>query len=318
MPLAMRISLAFVAATSALAPGKVAPPTKTALARKAASTAAALILAAPIAAPTVSYAAVCDFAPTSDLCVQERQREALKPKAKGATGSKPAFAVAKPVAKPPPPAVKLTKEAQAVADAEAAIAKMEAKKRDMTTQFEAQKKKVDAMPEVQEMMKMKGQMEAAVKEYDSSAPRMKAQLPKMKEVRDKKAKKDAFVAKNKARREKKERDAKAAQKKARAPRPACALRRRCDALYYSRRPKTRNAPTRSCEKRRRRSKNKPTGRRWRSAARAGRRSRVCSNYTLFNKTNTRRTPPCQLRAAKRATPRRCALGRFSAAAFQLV
>ena len=282
MQLAMRISLAFVAATSALAPGKVAPPTKTALARKAASTAAALILAAPIAAPTVSYAAVCDFAPTSDLCVQERQREALKPKAKGATGSKPAFAVAKPVAKPPPPAVKLTKEAQAVADAEAAIAKMEAKKRDMTTQFEAQKKKVDAMPEVQEMMKMKGQMEAAVKEYDSSAPRMKAQLPKMKEVRDKKAKKDAFVAKNKARREKKERDAKAAQKKARAPRPSCALRHRRDASY-SRRPRTRNAPTRSCEKRRRRSKKKPTGRRRRSAARAGRRSRVCSNYTLFNK-----------------------------------
>ena len=166
----------------------------------------------------MSYAAVCDFAPTSDLCVQERQREALKPKAKGATGSKPAFAVAKPVAKPPPPAVKLTKEAQAVADAEAAIAKMEAKKRDMTTQFEAQKKKVDAMPEVQEMMKMKGQMEAAVKEYDSAAPRMKAQLPKMKEVRDKKAKKAKFVAacvETRHRREKKERDAKAAQKKAR-------------------------------------------------------------------------------------------------------
>jgi hypothetical protein len=285
-----------------------------AIARSVATVAASLALVVPDAAS----AAVCDFAPTSDLCVQERQREALKPKAKGATGSKPAFAVAKPVAKPPPPPIKLTKEAQAVADAEAAIAKMEAKKRDMTTQFEAQKKKVDAMPEVQEMMKMKGQMEAAVKEYDSAAPRMKAQLPKMKEVRDKKAKKDAFVAKNKARREKKERDAKAAQKKARAPRPACALRRRCDALYYSRRPKTRNAPTRSCEKRRRRSKKKPTGRRRRSAARAGRRSRVCSNYTLFNKTNTRRTPPCQLRAAKRATPRRCALGRFSAAAFQLV
>ena len=137
MQLNMRISLAFVAATSALAPGKVAPPTKTALARKAASTAAALILAAPIAAPTVSYAAVCDFAPTSDLCVQERQREALKPKAKGATGSKPAFAVAKPVAKPPPPAVKLTKEAQAVADAEATIAKMEKQKKDMTAQCEA-------------------------------------------------------------------------------------------------------------------------------------------------------------------------------------
>ena len=286
-----------------------------AIARAAGTVAASLALALP----TTSFAAICDFAPTSDLCVQERQREALKPKAKGTTGkAAPAFAVAKPVAKPAPPPIKLTKEAQAVADAEAAIAKMEAKKRDMTTQFEAQKKKVDAMPEVQEMMKMKGQMEAAVKEYDSSAPRMKAQLPKMKEVRDKKAKKDAFVAKNKARREKKERDAKAAQKKARAPRPACALRRRCDALYYSRRPKTRNAPTRSCEKRRRRSKKKPTGRRRRSAARAGRRSRVCSNYTLFNKTNTRRTPPCQLRAAKRATPRRCALGRFSEAAFQLV
>ena len=181
-----------------------------AIARSVATVAASLALVVPDAAS----AAVCDFAPTSDLCVQERQREALKPKAKGATGSKPAFAVAKPVAKPPPPAVKLTKEAQAVADAEAAIAKMEAKKRDMTTQFEAQKKKVDAMPEVQEMMKMKGQMEAAVKEYDSSAPRMKAQLPKMKEVRDKKAKKDAFVAKNKARREKKERDEKAKVKAA--------------------------------------------------------------------------------------------------------
>ena len=178
-----------------------------AIARSVATVAASLALVVPDAAS----AAVCDFAPTSDLCVQERQREALKPKAKGATGSKPALA--KPVAKPPPPPIKLTKEAQAVADAEAAIAKMEAKKRDMTTQFEAQKKKVDAMPEVQEMMKMKGQMEAAVKEYDSSAPRMKAQLPKMKEVRDKKAKKDKFVAQNKARREKKERDAKAAQKK---------------------------------------------------------------------------------------------------------
>merc|ERR1719487_2782433 len=115
--------LCALAAANALAPApKVARATKTAFARKAASTVAALILAAPIAAPTVSYAAVCDFAPTSDLCVQERQREALKPKAKGATGSKPALAVAKPVAKPPPPPIKLTKEAQAVADAEAAIA----------------------------------------------------------------------------------------------------------------------------------------------------------------------------------------------------
>ena len=48
---------------------------------------------------------------------------------------------------------------------------------------------MDAMPEVKEMMKMKGQMESAVKDYDSSVPRMKAKLPAMKEVRDKKAKK---------------------------------------------------------------------------------------------------------------------------------
>ena len=147
--------------------------------------AAALILAAP----TVSYAAICDYAPTSDLCAQERQREALKPKAKGDKGKGPAMAIAKPVAKPAPPPVKLTKEAQAVADAEATIAKMEKQKKDMTAQFEAQKKKVDAMPEVQEMMKMKGQMESAVKDYDSSVPRMTAKLPAMKEVRDKKAKK---------------------------------------------------------------------------------------------------------------------------------
>ena len=174
----------------AAAPLQKAAQTNAAIARAAGTVAASLALALP----TTSFAAICDFAPTSDLCAAEKQREALKPKAKGATGTKPAFAVAKPVAKPAPPPIKLTKEAQAVADAEAAIAKMEAKKRDMTTQFEAQKKKVDAMPEVQEMMKMKGQMEAAVKEYDSSAPRMKAQLPKMKEVRDKKAKKAKFVA----------------------------------------------------------------------------------------------------------------------------
>merc|ERR1711924_477150 len=73
--------------------------------------------------------------------------------------------------------------------AEATIAKMEKKKKDMTAQFESQKAKVDAMPEVKEMLKMQEQMKSAVKEYDSSVPRMKAQLPKMKEVRDKKAKK---------------------------------------------------------------------------------------------------------------------------------
>merc|ERR1712147_378206 len=76
-----------------------------------------------------------------------------------------------------------TKEAQAVADAEATIAKMEKQKKDMTAQFEAQKKKVDAMPEVQEMMKMGGQMESAVKDYDSSVPRMKAKLPATKKPR---------------------------------------------------------------------------------------------------------------------------------------
>ena len=196
------------------APLQKAAQTK-AIARAAGTVAASLVLALP----TTSFAAICDYAPTSDLCAQERQREALKPKAKGDKGKGPAMAVAKPVAKPAPPPVKLTKEAQAVADAEATIAKMEKKKKDMTAQFESQKAKVDAMPEVKEMMKMQEQMKSAVKEYDSSVPRMKAQLPKMKEVRDKKAKKDKFVAQNKARREKKERDAKAAQKKARAPRP---------------------------------------------------------------------------------------------------
>ena len=191
------------------APLQKAAQTK-AIARAAGTVAASLALALP----TTSFAAICDYAPTSDLCAQERQREALKPKAKGDKGKGPAMAIAKPVAKPAPPPVKLTKEAQAVADAEATIAKMEKKKKDMTAQFESQKAKVDAMPEVKEMLKMQEQMKSAVKEYDSSVPRMKAQLPKMKEVRDKKAKKDKFVAQNKARREKKEKDAKAAQKKA--------------------------------------------------------------------------------------------------------
>ena len=204
-----------VARPKMAAPLQKAAQTK-AIARAAGTVAASLVLALP----TTSFAAICDYAPTSDLCAQERQREALKPKAKGDKGKGPAMAIAKPVAKPPaPPAPKLTKEAQAVADAEATIAKMEKKKKDMTAQFESQKAKVDAMPEVKEMLKMQEQMKSAVKEYDSSVPRMKAQLPKMKEVRDKKAKKDKFVAQNKARREKKERDAKAAQKKARAPRP---------------------------------------------------------------------------------------------------
>ena len=172
------------------APLQKAAQTK-AIARAAGTVAASLVLALP----TTSFAAICDYAPTSDLCAQERQREALKPKAKGDKGKGPAMAIAKPVAKPPaPPAPKLTKEAQAVADAEATIAKMEKKKKDMTAQFESQKAKVDAMPEVKEMLKMQEQMKSAVKEYDSSVPRMKAQLPKMKEVRDKKAKKAKFVA----------------------------------------------------------------------------------------------------------------------------
>ena len=266
-----------VARPKMAAPLQKAAQTK-AIARAAGTVAASLVLALP----TTSFAAICDYAPTSDLCAQERQREALKPKAKGDKGKGPALAIAKPVAKPAPPPVKLTKEAQAVADAEATIAKMEKKKKDMTAQFESQKAKVDAMPEVKEMLKMQEQMKSAVKEYDSSVPRMKAQLPKMKEVRDKKAKKDKFVAANKARREKKERDAKAAQKKARAPRPCSALRHRRDALY-PRRPKTRNAPRTRHGKRRRRSRRRLMPRRKRSAARAGRRSQVCSNYTLFNK-----------------------------------
>ena len=115
------------------APLQKAAQTK-AIARAAGTVAASLALALP----TTSFAAICDYAPTSDLCAQERQREALKPKAKGDKGkAAPAFAVAKPVAKPAPPPVKLTKEAQAVADAEATIAKMEKQKKDMTAQCEA-------------------------------------------------------------------------------------------------------------------------------------------------------------------------------------
>ena len=114
------------------APLQKAAQTK-AIARAAGTVAASLVLALP----TTSFAAICDYAPTSDLCAQERQREALKPKAKGDKGKGPAMAIAKPVAKPAPPPVKLTKEAQAVADAEATIAKMEKQKKDMTAQCEA-------------------------------------------------------------------------------------------------------------------------------------------------------------------------------------
>ena len=115
------------------APLQKAAQTNAAIARAAGTVAASLALAWP----TTSFAAICDYAPTSDLCAQERQREALKPKAKGDKGKGPAMAIAKPVAKPAPPPVKLTKEAQAVADAEATIAKMEKQKKDMTAQCEA-------------------------------------------------------------------------------------------------------------------------------------------------------------------------------------
>ena len=190
---------------------------------------------------------------------------------------------------------------------------------------------------------MKGQMESAVKDYDSSVPRMKAKLPAMKEVRDKKAKKvgarrPSFrrlswrtlrrrrlilaIHTGQVRRPEQgpareegagrqggpEEGARAASSRA--------LRHRRDASY-SRRPRTRNAPTRRRGKKKRRSRRRPMRRRKRSraAARAGRRSRVCSNYTLFNKTNTRRSPPAPPRAFQQATPRRCARERFSAAAF---
>ena len=84
------------------APLQKAAQTKS-IARAAGTVAASLVLALP----TTSFAAICDYAPTSDLCAQERQREALKPKAKGDKGKGPAMAIAKPVAKPPaPPAPK--------------------------------------------------------------------------------------------------------------------------------------------------------------------------------------------------------------------
>ena len=196
---------------------RVTSTARVTIAKSAATVAASLVLLTP----NVAFAGVCDYAPTSDLCVAERKKEALKPKAAGAKGAKPAAnsfgntgASFLPAAKPAgPPPVKLTKEAQAVADAEATISKLDASKKAAQSAFDAQKAKVDAMQEAKDLAQAGKRVEAAKNEYDSAVPRLKSQLPQMKEVRDKKAKKDKFVAGNKAKREKKERDAKAAVKK---------------------------------------------------------------------------------------------------------
>merc|ERR1719380_393208 len=87
-------------ARQAATPKMAAPLQKAAQSKAIARAAGTVAASLALAWPTTSFAAICDYAPTSDLCAQERQREALKPKAKGDKGkAAPAFAVAKPVAK---------------------------------------------------------------------------------------------------------------------------------------------------------------------------------------------------------------------------
>ena len=75
-----------------------------------------------------AFAGVCSYAPTSDLCIAEKAKEAKeaakKPKTPGAKG--PAVAAPK-VAAPPP--VKLTAEAQAVKDAKDRMDKLSGDKK---------------------------------------------------------------------------------------------------------------------------------------------------------------------------------------------
>ena len=187
--------------------------------RKAAGAAALAVggLALPLQ-PAV--AGVCSYAPNSDLCVAEKAKEAklAKDKPKAAAGGKTSFAQAAPAApkpKPPPP-VPLTKEAQALKDAKDKMAKLSSEKAEASKAVADAKAALAKLPEQKALAAAEAKLANKQDAFDADYAKLSKQLPGLKETADKKARKDAFVAKNKKARLAKEAKAKADEKAAKA------------------------------------------------------------------------------------------------------
>ena len=186
--------------------------------RKAAGAAALAVggLALPLQ-PAV--AGVCSYAPNSDLCVAEKAKEAKlakdKPKAAGGGKSFAQAAPAAPKPKPPPP-VPLTKEAQALKDAKDKMAKLSSEKAEASKAVADAKAALAKLPEQRALAAAEAKLANKQDAFDADYARLSKQLPGLKETADKKARKDAFVAKNKKARLAKEAKAKADEKAAKA------------------------------------------------------------------------------------------------------
>lgn len=185
--------------------------------RKAAGAAALAVggLALPLQ-PAV--AGVCSYAPNSDLCVAEKAKEAKLAKPKAAADGKASFAAAAPAApkpKPPPPAP-LTKEAQALKDAKDKMAKLSSEKAEASKAVADAKAALAKLPEQRALAAAEAKLANKQDAFDADYAKLSKQLPGLKETADKKARKDAFVAKNKKARLAKEAKAKADEKAAKA------------------------------------------------------------------------------------------------------
>lgn len=185
--------------------------------RKAAGAAALAVggLALPLQ-PAV--AGVCSYAPNSDICVAEKAKEAklAKDKPKAAAGGKTSFAAAAPAAPKPPPPVPLTKEAQALKDAKDKMAKLSSEKAEASKAVADAKAALAKLPEQRALAAAEAKLANKQDAFDADYAKLSKQLPGLKETADKKARKDAFVAKNKKARLAKEAKAKADEKAAKA------------------------------------------------------------------------------------------------------
>ena len=191
--------------------------------RKAAGAAALAVggLALPLQ-PAV--AGVCSYAPNSDICVAEKAKEAklAKDKPKAAAGGKTSFAAAAPAAPKPPPPVPLTKEAQALKDAKDKMAKLSSEKAEASKAVADAKAALAKLPEQRALAAAEAKLANKQDAFDADYAKLSKQLPGLKETADKKARKDAFVAKNKKARLAKEAKAKADEKAAKARAKAAA------------------------------------------------------------------------------------------------
>ena len=208
------VAVAAVAANGYSRPTVKAASAKPAAVMRKLGGAAALGLLLGVGEP--ANAGVCSYAPNSDLCVAEKAREAAEAKANPAKGKAGAVtgAVAKAPAPKAPPPKPLTKEAQAVKDTKDRMAKLTKERDEAVAAVSAAQKALEKLPEERALLAAESKLAAAKGAYDKEMPGMKSKLPGLKETADKKAKKDAFVEKNKQARLKKEAKAKADKKAA--------------------------------------------------------------------------------------------------------